>query len=579
MGVEFLPICDVLFNVVSLASYFCDVVFDVITTYTFYLEGSVGNLSPVWFWLCLFSILISLVVCQFLSAKWMLQQESTDSVSRRKLATLSTIHLMQGGMIWRYSLLFAPIQLNHVKQEMRNLCVLRMIHGFVESLTMLLVQTYIACTSKGSVKEVNVISMALSLFNVCWALASFTKNIRQHNVHRLVLTWIGVIFQFMWRLGTLTSRVLVLVLYSTVYTYWVFLVVILHWVSMLLWIMSRYAVFHEEKLSHLEKVGLSIFMAYINIFCYVNLEEQSTKFKIFTFYSIMLVENILLVTLTLTRASQINGWDRNNIVIGVFSSFFLGILFMLLYYRYFHVSRLSSILNSNIEPQEKPRKSKETDHHNHTVTVFNCALNPALRKKKKMPSRSVPPPPSERVPPKGCSSNQSNQTNQSNQFTFGPTPFWKEPLPLQERTEGDGLSYSRTTSVDDIRMKLQEKREKQLQELRKIEKDIASGRLKKPSAPMDVSRPIPVLKRQPVIVIPGDFVDEYSSDQDMVNRQMTYSSDQDMLNRQMTYKESSGDQGDVDSGDDIDFTTHQFPALPLPRSRIVIGGNNHETPL
>ena len=42
------------------------------------------------------------------------------------------------------------------------------------------------------------------------------------------------------------------------------------------------------------------------------------------------------------------------------------------------------------------------------VTVFNCALNPALRKKKKMPSRGVPP-----LPPASPAS----------------TPFWKEPLP------------------------------------------------------------------------------------------------------------------------------------------------------
>ncbi len=33
---------------------------------------------------------------------------------------------------------------------------------------------------------------------------------RSHNVHRLVLTWIGVIFQFIWRLGTITSRYLLL---------------------------------------------------------------------------------------------------------------------------------------------------------------------------------------------------------------------------------------------------------------------------------------------------------------------------------------------------------------------------------
>ena len=59
MGVEFLPICDVLFNVVSLASYFCDLVFDVIATYTFYRAGHL-----LWFWLSLVAIGSSLVVCQ-----------------------------------------------------------------------------------------------------------------------------------------------------------------------------------------------------------------------------------------------------------------------------------------------------------------------------------------------------------------------------------------------------------------------------------------------------------------------------------------------------------------------------------
>ena len=320
-------------------------------------------------------------------------------MSRRQLAVLTVVHSLGGGVVWRYSLLFAPIQLEHVKQEMRNLCVLRMVHGFAESMTLLLVQTYIACTSRDSVQEINVISMALSLFNVCWALASFTKNIRQHNVHRLVLTWIGVIFQFMWRLGTLTSRVLVLVLYSTVYTYWVFLVVILHWITMMLWVLSRYAAFKAERLTRLQKVGLSVFVSYIHIFCYVNLEEQSTKLKIVTFYSIMLVENILLIALW-TLGEPFNpglvGWDRNKIFIAVFSSFFLGIFFMLIYYRYFHVRKLAAALS--YQPGEAVQCKASAAGHSTSassddpaVTVFNCVLNPAIRKKKKLPSRSVPP--------------------------------------------------------------------------------------------------------------------------------------------------------------------------------------------
>ena len=429
MGLEFLPICDVLFNVVSLASYFCDVVFDIIATYTFLVSG-----LHVWFWISLLSIVFSLVTCQVLSARWLFLQEAASSSSstsgRRRLALLSIVHSLGGGMVWRYSLLFAPIQLEHVKQEMRNLCVLRMIHGFVESMTLLLIQLYIACTDRESVKEINVISMALSLFNVCWALASFTKNIRQHNVHRLVLTWLGVIFQFIWRLGTVTSRVLVLVLYSTVYQYWVFLVVALHWITMMLWVLSRYAAFKAEKLTKLQKVGLSVFVSYIHIFCYVNLEEQSTKLKIATFYSIMLVENILLIALwTLGEqysAAGLGGWDRDTIFVAVFTSFFLGLLFMLIYYRFFHVRKLAAALDySEEEPREKTRKTHNTSYSSGddpAVTVFNCALNPALRKKKKLPSR---PPPS---------------------LPHGPesqVPFWKEPLPGEERTAGDGLSYSR----------------------------------------------------------------------------------------------------------------------------------------
>lgn len=39
MMAEFLPLCDVLFNVISLAGYFCDVVFDVVMGYALLERG------------------------------------------------------------------------------------------------------------------------------------------------------------------------------------------------------------------------------------------------------------------------------------------------------------------------------------------------------------------------------------------------------------------------------------------------------------------------------------------------------------------------------------------------------------
>ena len=55
----------------------------------------------------------------------------------------------------------------------------------------------------------------------------------------------------------------------------------------------------------------------------------------------------------------------------------------------------------------------------------------------------------------------------------------------------DGLSYSRTTSVDDIRLKLAEKKEKQMMELRRIEDDIAAGKIERPQAGLNINQPIP----------------------------------------------------------------------------------------
>lgn len=38
---EFLPLCDILFNVISLAAYFCDIVFDLAFAYAIYERGRV----------------------------------------------------------------------------------------------------------------------------------------------------------------------------------------------------------------------------------------------------------------------------------------------------------------------------------------------------------------------------------------------------------------------------------------------------------------------------------------------------------------------------------------------------------
>lgn len=57
---EFLPLCDVLFNVISLAGYFCDVVFDVVLAYALYERQKFGYFTAV-IVIISFSLMISQV--------------------------------------------------------------------------------------------------------------------------------------------------------------------------------------------------------------------------------------------------------------------------------------------------------------------------------------------------------------------------------------------------------------------------------------------------------------------------------------------------------------------------------------
>ncbi|XP_067006097.2 uncharacterized protein [Anabrus simplex] len=568
---EFLPLCDVLFNIISLASYFCDVVFDVVMGYALFERG-----RHVWFAVSLTFVATSLVISQVISLKWYIRACETRRHSREKSKSEDTItsssqsghkkcvqwlvgllHIVQCGVLWRYFKLFIPVDLRFVKHEVRDLCMLRLFHAFCEAAPMLLVQLYLLWqeTSPKEFSDLNIVSTVLSLFSVCWALASFSKNVRLQNVHRLVLTWLGVIFQFLWRLGTVSSRVTALTVYATLYGHWVFLVIGLHWISMFLWLISPKNVFHGERISRRRKAAFSALIAIIYVFSYINLQEVNPRQKMVTFYVVMFLENALLVTAWLVGIWDEAPWYRNAVPIVVFVSFSTGICFMVLYYQYFHVRRLryeaggrpnnnncdstrlsgdGGIVNSK-DDQNTISKGSHCNgklasscyqrynngylpyHHGGIPGVFNCRFNnpvasaAATKRKKKKPTSFVPPPVVTSLPSVGGMNSISLQQQSSLQETYSnnsvqlqsAVPFWRRPLPNQHNHQG-GSSENEASSVGsrvNIQQKLQEKKQKQLAELRVIEEEIKQGKIQRPGgsgAPSGIGEDFGSLPRQPI---------------------------------------------------------------------------------
>jgi hypothetical protein len=376
---EFLPICDALFNVISLAVYFCDIVFDILTAYTWYKIGSEEESDfhlkeeetednrrtreMMWQWsiVALVFIALSALLSQGLSYKWYRESSRRGQIGPDGVelegppppctnSVLVLVHVSFSGILWRYFKLFIPVDLRFVKNEVRDLCLLRLVHAFCEATPMLLIQLYLIWQSPGpeSVSDFTVVSTSLSLFSVCWALASFSKNIRKQNVHKLVLTWLGVIFQFLWHLGTVISRVVALSLYATVYHFWIFLVLILHWFCMLMWLISPKTLYHGEKLSTPRKAMYSALIAVVYTFCYVNVQERNSRQKVIVYYVTMFLENTLLLSVWLiAKRYEDEIWYKTQVVSCVFGCFAGGIFFMCLYYRYFHLKKLSYVYDAS----------------------------------------------------------------------------------------------------------------------------------------------------------------------------------------------------------------------------------------
>lgn len=405
---EFLPICDALFNMISLAAYFCDVVFDVLTVYTWYkmsveteedlfdlsytavqqrnrvssgeVEERVSTMPRelMWQWslLGIIFICLSCFLSQLLSFKWYKDserrgQKAPDGTYLEgppppcSFSILVAMHISLVGVLWRYFKLFIPVDLRFVKNEVRDLCLLRLIHAFCQAAPMLLLQLYLIWHEPGldTVSDLMKVSTVLSLFSVCWALASFSKHIRRQNVHKLVLTWLGVIFQFFWRIGTVTSRFLALSLYAMAYQYWVFVVLFLHWFCMLLWLISPKNIFHGEKMSPVKKVSYSAIVAVVYTFCYINVQETNSRIKVIIYYVTMFMENCLLLGVWLIAVRYEDEiWFRRGVTYAVFLCFFGGLCFMGLYYKYFHVKKLSYVYDA------------ESSIYRNTSSIGGCSL-------------------------------------------------------------------------------------------------------------------------------------------------------------------------------------------------------------
>lgn len=186
------------------------------------------------------------------------------------------------------------------------------------------------------------ISIVITLLNLC-RLLTLCKHLEKNCTTSLG----GLVLIYLWYLFTSISRVLSFTVFLTKFLIAFAMLCLFHWIIISFWavsVLTPSVPCSNQKgcVKNLKKYSKGLIFGLMYILCFLRLkvEDESDDLHIPTrylygfFYSVMFLENSVLTILWYAYSSY--AWYSISIVVLIFCSFFIGILFMCLYYRYFH---------------------------------------------------------------------------------------------------------------------------------------------------------------------------------------------------------------------------------------------------
>uniref|UniRef100_A0A4W5L9M0 XK-related protein n=1 Tax=Hucho hucho TaxID=62062 RepID=A0A4W5L9M0_9TELE len=373
---------DCLWLILALLVFFWDVGTDLLLAADYYARQ-----DYLWFGLTLFLVLVPSIVVQILSFRWFVQDYSGECLTtwlgtvdcsrggeREKLTRQGpavhrgvypgtdrvrvasvwlwqiTIHILQLGQVWRYiRTLYLGIQSHRMKEhkeaqrrfywammfEYADVNMLRLLETFLESAPQLVLQLCIMI-QQNRAETLQCISSLGSLLSLSWVLASYHKLLRDSRDDQRSLSYRGALLHLLWRLLTISSRVLSLALFASLFHLYFGIFVVLHWCGMALWVVHGGTDFC---MSRWEEVLFNMVVGIVYIFCWFNVKEGHTRGRMVAYYSVVLAENTLLTGLWYVyRDHEETDSYAVPALCGVYLSFAGGVLVMLLYYGLLHPS-------------------------------------------------------------------------------------------------------------------------------------------------------------------------------------------------------------------------------------------------
>ncbi|CAJ0923172.1 unnamed protein product, partial [Ranitomeya imitator] len=245
-----------------------------------------------------------------------------------------------------------------------DLSLLRLIEVLLQALPQLLLQTYVYMTLDRT--DVYAVCCALlCLLSLSWALVSFSHFLCLLRPGHLCLPWASVLCQLLWRMGMIGTRVMALIVFARVYHFWVFAVGGEGWCEKILCaavpppphitglFLTTWSAHSSPEIlcaavpppPHITGLSLTtsrptssltpcywrlfnILLGAVYTFCFINVRDGPSRYRVAIFYVIMLLENCILLLLA-TDFLQGAAWSEVKLSVAVLSGFLIGSTFLL----------------------------------------------------------------------------------------------------------------------------------------------------------------------------------------------------------------------------------------------------------
>nr|XP_046164847.1 XK-related protein 5-like [Oncorhynchus gorbuscha] len=265
---------------------------------------------------------------QLLSWLW---YQADGRICSKDLKWTHILHLGIFRRLWETMTSTGEDRCSEIMQQ-ADVSALRLLEALVVTLPQTVLQTYVLiCTDVGLSSPVSV-CFAVCLLSLSWALVLYARACSLIRPGHLPMTPAAIACRLLWRVSMLGARLATLTLFTRLFRQWVLGVIGLHWLGATFWLVSQ----HSDIIKTPLRWRLfNLVLGAVHIFLFLNVKDGASRCRMAGFYLVMFIENALLL-LAGSDFFSVASWDSMGIPAAVFCSFLIGVIALVLYYRFLH---------------------------------------------------------------------------------------------------------------------------------------------------------------------------------------------------------------------------------------------------